>query len=201
MSFLKTLQLMDLLTMQPLIRCVFEVVNLYSYFICSGFWCQRTTGQDSRSKEYIYWYTILDGPWSYSLWWESRCHLWLQGMANVLLQFLKYNYGQNLSLFCFWGVSTPLSFYCRLSACWGNSPYLFVLWLLSKVKLEDYSKFWVDTRTVIFWLGHWFWWQPMIPLLRRDLPSLSVLAMGLEMKGNLPNGTRGQIKNWQADRN
>lgn len=149
MSFLKTLQLMDLLTMQPLIRCVFEVVNLYSYFICSGFWCQRTTGQDSRSKEYIYWYTILDGPWSYSLWWESRCHLWLQGMANVLLQFLKYNYGQNLSLFCFWGVSTPLSFYWRLSACWGNSPYLFVLWLLSKVKLEDYSKFWVDTRTVI----------------------------------------------------
>lgn len=63
----------ELLGFSPASRC--PVVSL----IHSGFWCQRSAGQNSGQEKHLHWNALLDGPWGYCLRWKSRCHLWLQG--------------------------------------------------------------------------------------------------------------------------
>lgn len=59
------------------------LISFYSFPTHSGFWCERSAGQDGWQEKHFYWDSVLDGSRSYCLWWESRCYIWLQSKSPV----------------------------------------------------------------------------------------------------------------------
>lgn len=56
--------------------------------IHSGFWCQRSAGQNGGQEKHLHWNALLDGPRGHCLRWKSRCHLRLQGTyTSIFLLF------------------------------------------------------------------------------------------------------------------
>lgn len=60
----------------------FYLIQILLFSIQSGFWSQRSARQNSWSKKYIYWNTVLDGTRGDCLWWKPRCYLWFQGIYS-----------------------------------------------------------------------------------------------------------------------
>ena len=66
----------------------FVVVFIFLYLPFSSshswLWCECSAGQDCGAEKYVHRHSLLDGSWGHRLWWEPRCHLWLQSKRHLL---------------------------------------------------------------------------------------------------------------------
>lgn len=114
---------------------------------------------------------------------------------------MKYQCRQNILIFSFWikWKGHRSGFYCFLCPHQGDSPFLFILSIVSiESESEKNLKFWVAIRRGIQGkssngdASH----GDNLSSLWKDFPLLPVLAKGQEVKENLPQwDTDGKNKN------